>query len=330
MLTVKNLKTDKLVVKSNDLVEARYRLSLQESHVILWLLTQIKPEDDDFKVHKLKVKDFAELVGLKVDSQYKELQKITESLMQRVMKIREPGEKTLLQVSWLSSAFYEEDKGMVSLKFDSKLKPYLLQLKKQFTKINVTDSLKFKSIYAVRIYELLLQYAPIGKRDITVEELRDYCGIKENEYNLYSGLKRDVVNKAKSEINKKTCYTVDYTESKRSRKVDKIHWTIDKKAKPEAAKTTITEPKSIQREITMLPINYDSCTITDIVYFCKANVNELARDKIDYLLRINSFTKTDDKLSLGFESPFFRDRCDIDEVKNKLMSFFTVTNLEFL
>jgi len=270
------------------------------------------------------------MVGLKVDGQYGELQKITESLMQRVMKIREPGEKTLLQVSWLSSAFYEEDKGMVSLKFDSKLKPYLLQLKKQFTKINVTDSLKLKSIYAVRIYELLTQYETIGKRTITVEEFRNYCGIKEDEYKLYGHLKNKVINKAKSEINEKTDYSVNYKEIKESRKVVSTDWTIDKKAKPEAAKKTITEPKSIQREITMLPINYDSCTIPDIIYFCKANVNALARDKIDYLLRINSFTKTDDKLSLGFESPFFRDRCDIDEVKNKLMSFFTVTNLEFL
>jgi hypothetical protein len=48
MSRAKSTESDKFVVKSNDLVEARYRLSLQESHVVLWLLTQINPEDEDF------------------------------------------------------------------------------------------------------------------------------------------------------------------------------------------------------------------------------------------------------------------------------------------
>lgn len=320
----------KYVVKSNDLIEARYRLSLQESHIVLWLISQIKPEDKDFEPHELKIKDFAEMLGLKVDDQYKELKSVTKKLMQRVLEIWEPEQKKTIQISWLSSAVYEEGKGCVSLCFDPYLKPYLLQLKSHFTKVNTAEAFELKSVHALRIYELLTQYSNIGKRDISVDDLREYCGIKKSEYSMYADLKRKVIERAKNEINEKTHYEIDYTESKRSRKVDKIHWTIDKKDKPEAAKTTITEPKSIQKEITMLPINYDSCTISDIVYFCKANVNALTRDKIDYLLRINSFTKTDDKLSLGFESPFFRDRCDIDEVKNKLMSFFTVTNLEFL
>ena len=93
------------------------RLSLQESHVILWLLTQIRPEDEDFKIHELNIEEFARMVDLKVDGQYGELQKITETLMKRVMKIYEPEKMEWVQVSWLSSARYQKNEGLVLLEF---------------------------------------------------------------------------------------------------------------------------------------------------------------------------------------------------------------------
>ena len=225
------------IVKSNALIEARYRLSLQESHVILWLLTQIQPDDEDFKPYKLKITEFAKMIGVNADTQYSALQNVTKNLMERVMKIRvsENNPKELLQVAWLSSARYQQDKGCVFLEFSPQLKPYLLQLKSHFTKINIVDTLKFRSIYAVRIYELLTQYAPIKKRDISIDELKEYCGINENEYSLYGHLKVKVIDRAKSEINTKTEYEVNYKEKKESRKVVGLEWNIEKKTHFEKA-----------------------------------------------------------------------------------------------
>lgn len=207
------------VVKSNTLVEARYRLSLQESQVILWLLTQIRPNDEDFKPHKLQIAEFAKFTGVHVGNKYNELQEITEKLMRRVLKIYEPEMQDLLQVSWLSSAYYKSKQGYVLLRFDPGLKPYLLQLKSQFTKISIADTLKLKSVYAIRILELLLQYQAIGHRNITINELRAYCGIESQEYADYFDLKRKVIEKARSEITAKTDYAIEYSEIKESRKV---------------------------------------------------------------------------------------------------------------
>lgn len=217
------------VVKSNALVEARYKLSLQESQVILWLLTQIHHDDEDFKPHKLEITKFAELTNVKSDNRYQELRKITKQLMQRVMEIYEPETHELIQISWLSSARYQERKGCLILKFDPDLKPYLLQLKSHFTKIDIVDTLKLKSIYAIRIFELLLQYVSIGSRVIDIVDLRAYCGITQEQYADYFDLKRYVINKAKLEINSKTEYEIDYKEIKESRKFVAIEWIIKKK-----------------------------------------------------------------------------------------------------
>jgi plasmid replication initiation protein len=217
------------VVKSNALVEARYRLSLQESQVILWLLTQIHPNDEDFKAHRLDIVEFARLTQVESGNRYSELRRITKQLMQRVMEIYSPEEDKTIQVAWLSSTEYEHKKGFVSLEFSPKLKPYLLQLKGHFTKIDIVDTLKLKSIYAIRIFELLLQYGHIGTREISIADLRAYCGVEKTEYLLYADLKRKAINKAKMEINSKTEYLIDYKEIKESRKVIALEWTIKKK-----------------------------------------------------------------------------------------------------
>jgi len=226
---MKNKSTSQFIVKSNSLVEARYRLSLQESHVVFWLLTQIKPDDEDFKLHSMKIADFAKMIGVQANSQYKELRKVTMRLIQRGLSIYDQESQEWLQVSWLSAARYKTKQGAVSLEFSPQLKPYLLQLKKQFTKINIVDTFKFKSAHAIRIFELLLQYESIGKRTTTIEELRTWCGIEQDEYADYFDLKRKVINRAKDEINAKTEYHVTYVELKESRKVSSIQWTFSKK-----------------------------------------------------------------------------------------------------
>ncbi len=219
----------RFIVKSNVLIEARYRLSLQESQVVLWLLTQICPNDEDFKRHKLDIDEFAKFTDTDVQGKYRELRKITRRLMQRVIEIYDPQTNDFLQVSWLSAAKYEAKQGHVLLEFSPFLKPYLLQLKNQFTKIGITDTLKLKSIHAIRVFELLLQYLSIGYRRMTICELRAYCGIEKTEYQNYFDLKLKLIEKAKSEISSKTQYLVTYTEIKESRKVIAIEWQIKKK-----------------------------------------------------------------------------------------------------
>ena len=244
MAKTPSIDPDRFVVKSNDLVEARYRLSIQESHLVLWLLTQIRPEDEDFKIHRLDIVEYANMVGLNAKGQYQELEKITERLMKRILKIKgkEKNKKTMLQISWLSSAKYHYGEGYVSLCFDPQLKPYLLQLKSQFTKINISDAMGFKSIYALRIFELLVQVEKIGHRRMSVVELREWCGIGKDEYNEYKHLKSRVLTPAKTEINAKTDYEIDYEEIKDSRKVVSTDWSIKKKThfeKSQAEKATI-------------------------------------------------------------------------------------------
>ena len=74
----KSLNAKDFVVKDNALIEARYRLNIQESNVILWLLNQIKPTDEDFKTHKMNIVEFAAMVGYETTNQYSKLRLVTK------------------------------------------------------------------------------------------------------------------------------------------------------------------------------------------------------------------------------------------------------------
>ena len=218
-----------IAVKSNYLVEAKYRLSLQEMQIALWLLTQIKAEDEDFCPHELGVSNLAQMLGVEVDGKYAKIRAVTKNLMRRVLEIYDPEKDEYLQVNWISSALYKRKSGTVILEFDPKLKPHLLQLKTNFTKISIIDTLKLKSIFSVRILELLLQYEHVGDRSITVNTLKDRLSIGQEQYKKYNDLKKYVLLRARDEITKKTKYNVDFSEIKESRKVVAIHWTITQK-----------------------------------------------------------------------------------------------------
>ena len=86
-----------VVFQHNDLVEARYSLTLQEKRLILWLISKIHPDEEDFKKHKLSVQEFMKLVELKGNANYKELQKITLGLMKKVLVIKRPKKKLSLK-----------------------------------------------------------------------------------------------------------------------------------------------------------------------------------------------------------------------------------------
>jgi Protein involved in initiation of plasmid replication len=219
--------SNKLIVKSNQLIEASYRLTAGEQKIILSLVSMIRADDDEFKKYKIKIAEFEKLLGIKNNRIYKDVKEITNELMKKVFTIKTSN--STLQLSWLSSVEYLDGIGEVELEFSPKLKPYLLQLKNRFTSYKLKEIIQLKSFYSLRIYEFLKQYEKIGERTFSIDELRVLFQIKENEYARYNDFKRKVIIQAKNEINKKTDLTFDYKELKTGRKVTSLRFLIQSK-----------------------------------------------------------------------------------------------------
>jgi plasmid replication initiation protein len=212
-----------LVTKSNMLIEANYKLGVVEQKIVLCLASNISPDDSDFKTYTLPIKEFAKLLGLKGESKYSDLRKITKEMMQKVFEVRI--DKKVIQVSWLSYVAYNETEGTIDMRFDPFLRPYLLELKREFTSYKLENIVKLKSSYSIRIYELLKQYEKLHERTFNLDTLREILGV-DQIYPAYGNFKQRVLVPAQRELKRKTDISFQIEEVKKGRKVDKVKFLI--------------------------------------------------------------------------------------------------------
>lgn len=218
-----------IVTKSNNLITSNYDLSLQEQKIILTLASMVQPQDTEFKEYEFKIKDFIALLGIEDKKKYTEIPKLTKELMKKVFEIKEG--KDIVQLSWLSSARYKTGEGIVVLKFDSSLKPYMLQLKELYTSYKLENILSLKSKYSIRIYEILK--CSLFKKSIIIEleDLKKMVGAKEKSYNTYANFKNKVLLPVKKELREKTDICYEFKEGKTGRKVTSIEFFIESNKK---------------------------------------------------------------------------------------------------
>lgn len=211
-----------LVVKSNKIIEASYRLSLVEAKIMLKIAGQIKKEDTKFEDYHLYARQLMKDINLG-ERNHEELKKATEGLVSKTATLKESDGD--LQISFLSSAKYYtngQKKGMIRFRLDPSLKPYLLQLKEKFTSFNIENTLNLRSVYAIRIYELLKQYEGIKKRKISLLEFREILELKKTEYKKYNHFKTRIILPAQRELKKKTDISFEFEEIKEGRSISEI------------------------------------------------------------------------------------------------------------
>jgi len=276
-------KTDNyLVCKSNQLIEARYRLSLQQQRLILVLASHIHPDDGDFDEYTCNVRDLCRMIGLEEGSEqsyYTELQKITMDLIEKGLKIKE-GDK-LIQTAWLAGARYHN--GKISMTFSRYLKPYLLQLKESFTKYQLRYVMTLKSRYAVRLYELMKKNELLGHYYYDLSTLRDMLGVGDNELTKWSHFRTRALDKAVMEINSKTDLTITYAVRKDNKKIIGVTFTITPNDGYNAdGYSTASLDSPITELVTLLPDRYQKAksTINMLIHayhkhgfeYCKRNI----------------------------------------------------------
>lgn len=256
---------NELVIQHNHLVESRYRLNLQEKRLMMFLMSQIKKNDKSFNIVTVNILELANLIGLEGQSIYHEMEKTTKRMVGRVLSIRNLDENWLLQVPWVASARYLYKEGLIRIRIADELAPFLLKLQGEFTITRLSDLMKFKSLYAIRIYEMLKQYESIGSRKISIFDLRLSCGIPENRLKPISDFRIKVLEISKREINEKSDIFIDFDFIKRSREFIAIEFSIKKN--PNYGKTT----EEIEVENKIKKISSELKTrdkiIEDIVYY---------------------------------------------------------------
>ena len=223
----------KLVVQHNKIIEARYRLSIGEQRLIKWLVSTIEADDEDFKKYRIHVIELADLLDIKRKDFYDAVKLATKKLIGNVLTFEMNSDT--IQTSWLATAQYHKGNGVVDLQFSPVLKPFLLQLKRNFTSYELGNVIHLKRIYSIRLYELLKQYERIGRRRFLIEDLRNIFMVDESQYKLYQDFKKYILLAAQEELREKTDIDFDMIEERKWKTCVAIEFIIKPQVRPQKA-----------------------------------------------------------------------------------------------
>jgi plasmid replication initiation protein len=232
--------TNTYVITSNDLVRAKYSYTLWEKRIFLYMISQLRREDTEFKPMRLYIKDLIKFFGGQSNNDYHIIRNIPDSLAKKPFYVpftSNDGGKKWAIINILSYGIQpdeseqEADGAFIEMKFNSDMMPYLLELKEKFTKYNIRNVTELKSVYSIRIFELLKEneYRKDGF-EVKVDELKEMLFLKAKDnngtelYPLYADFKKRVLLKAQSDLSESCDISFEFKEIKDGKKVVAIYF----------------------------------------------------------------------------------------------------------
>ena len=218
-----------VVAQHNDLItKAKYDLTTNEIKVMDYIISKIKPDDDEFHTVRSSLYEIANVLGLKRSGRtYNQLTDTLRNLRQKEVVIYNEETETATITGWLQE-FDVTRTGKVEAKISLKLAPYLLALKSKghYTQHVLSDTIQLDSKYSIRLYKLIREADKHRGKVMpnirqTPEKLAELMSAPKS-YN-WSQLKQNVIDKAIDEINLKIIdMNLELHTKKRGRKVVEV------------------------------------------------------------------------------------------------------------
>jgi plasmid replication initiation protein len=210
----------------NVITTARYEYSELQLDLFFYLLSILRKDKTD-GAYEIVVKDLSAITGK--EYKYGYLKKATEEMGSRMFEISTP--KSHEQLWMFQRVKYVIGEGRIEIRLSEDIKPYMFDLKDNFTSFELYAALRLGSKYAKRIYTLCSQWNDKDETPIyKISELKKMLFLlddKGNEqYKQIGEFKRFVLDEAKKQINEHTDLEMDYTLYKRGRSFESVSFTI--------------------------------------------------------------------------------------------------------
>lgn len=229
-----------LVVKDNALIQASYTLDLAEQRLILLAIIEARnsgqgiTHDSLLRIH---ASNYAKQFGVNDKTAYTVVKDASKGLFDRYVTYHDKnpknGKDRSFHCRWVDKIGVEPDSGIVYMRFTSDVVPLITRLESHFTSYEIAEVANLTSIYAIRLYELIIQWRDNGvTQRYKIDDLRQKLGVEPEQYKTMSNLKAKVLDRAIKQINQHTDITVKYEQHKTGRKITAMSFTFKQKAAP--------------------------------------------------------------------------------------------------
>lgn len=229
-----------LIVKDNALINASYSLELTEQRIILLAILKARenktPHNQELIV---TAQSYITAFNVHRNTAYKTLKTACDNLFDRrfsYQRYSDKGKVEQVKSRWVQSVVYAESDSYIKIKFADEVLPLITMLEKHFTSYELQQVASLKSIHAIRLYELLIQYRTVGKLEISLSDLRLKLGIADGKYPTMNNFKARVLDVGIQQINEHSDITAKYNQVKTGRQITGFIFSFKQKEKQSKAK----------------------------------------------------------------------------------------------
>lgn len=205
------------VYKSNELIDASYKLNAQAQKLVLACLAKLDSREEIPKEISISALEFSELMSIDAKNAHRDLYRAADSLFEAVIVLKDSGKESKLR--WVQKSVQKhEGQGAVTLTWSDDVVKYIGQLQSRFTSYKLRNIALLQSSHAIRIYELLMRFKATGERAIHLEDFKSSLGMSD-KYSEFKDLNKWVIKPALKELNSRSDLTVSCETIKKGRKV---------------------------------------------------------------------------------------------------------------
>lgn len=222
------LNKELVITKHNSLIEASYKLTLNEQRLVLLCIARLDtrkplPKDNLFTI---TVKEFAKTFGIEERHAYEALDEAASMLYERDIKTYDG--KYRERFRWVCGVKYHDNEGKVTLGFSNWITPYLTMLHERFASYKLKQIAGLKSIYSIRLLEFLTQFKATGKLLIELDRFKDRLDLKD-EYKRFFDLKKRVIEPAVNELIEKANFIIEWRPIKSGKIIKQLEFIFSEK-----------------------------------------------------------------------------------------------------
>lgn len=226
-----------LIVKDNALIQASYTLDMVEQRLILLAIAEAREtghgitENSLLEVH---ASSYINTFNVEKHTAYTVLREASKSLFDRYVTYHDLNPKTgkdrSFHCRWVDKIGYEQHSGIVFLRFTQDIVPLITRLEENFTKYELQQVSRLTSSYAIRLYELLIQWRFSGKTPVfDLLTFRQQVGVEAHQYKTMSNFKTYVLDFALKQVNELTDITAKYEQHKQGRSISGFSFSFKQK-----------------------------------------------------------------------------------------------------
>lgn len=235
MSILKKVNPNKSVAFKNELLASPYKkhpalsLSVPQTKMILYMVSQINMGDKEFKPVQLNFKEFCSEFNISYEGgKNRELLKThVYSLMSKILEIREGSSVAIYH--WLEKARIDFSSQTIELTLANAMRPYYLELKENFTTYQLGYVSEFKNKYSFLLYDILKRWQNYNSGEFyySIDNLRN--DLVPGKYPDMRDFNRYVFKPAIAEINQKSDILIDYRFIKEGKSIKTVCFLIKQK-----------------------------------------------------------------------------------------------------